>query len=98
MWYNIPQVTKKGRVAMASMTTVTIPQVELTLDQLVAAIRQLEPNARSEIAKALVETEMDARMAELIHQLATRPPADDIINADIVAEVNAVREQRRREC
>jgi hypothetical protein len=45
-----------------------------------------------------METEMDARMAELIHQLATRPSADDITNADIMAEVNAVREQRRREC
>jgi hypothetical protein len=98
MWYNITPAKKKGRVAMASMTTVTISQVELTLDQLVAAIRQLEPNARSEIARALVETEMDVRMAELIHQLATRPPADDITNADIVAEVNAAREQRRREC
>ena len=81
---------------MASMTTVTIPQVELTLDQLVAAIRQLEPSARSEIAKALMETELDARMAELIRRLASRPPADDITDADIVAEVNAVREQRRR--
>jgi hypothetical protein len=81
---------------MASTTTVTIPQVELTLDQLVAAIRQLEPDARSEIAKALMETELDVRMAELIRRLANRPPADDITDADIVAEVNAVREQRRR--
>lgn len=80
---------------MASTTTVTIPQVELTLEQLVAAIRQLEPDARSEIAKALMETELDVRMAELIRRLANRPPADDITDADIVAEVNAVREQRR---
>lgn len=81
---------------MASTTTVTIPQVELTLDQLVAAIRQLEPNARLEIAKALMETELDTRMAELIRRLANRPPTDDITDAEIVAEVNAVREQRRR--
>lgn len=81
---------------MASMTTVTIPKVELSLDQLVAAVRQLEPKARLEIAKALVETELDVRMAELIHRLASSPAADDISDADIVAEVNAVREQRRR--
>ena len=43
--------------------TVKIPEVELTLDQLVAAIRQLEPDARLEITKALMETELDARMA-----------------------------------
>jgi hypothetical protein len=81
---------------MASMTTVTIPKVELSVDQLVAAVRQLEPRTRLEIAKALVETELDVRMAELIHRLASRPAADDISDADIVVEVNAVREQRRR--
>jgi len=80
---------------MASMTTVTIPKVELSVDQLVAAVRQLEPKARLEIARALVETELDVRMAELIHRLASRPAADDISDADIVAEVNAVRKQRR---
>lgn len=80
------------------MTTVTIPKVELSVDQLVAAIRQLEPRTRLEIAKALVETESDARMAELIRRLASRPAAEDISDADIVAEVNAVREQRRRPC
>ena len=81
---------------MASMTTVTIPKVELSVDQLVAAVRQLEPRARLEIARALVETELDVRMAELIHRLASRPVADDISDADIVAEVNAVRRTRRR--
>lgn len=81
---------------MTSTTTVTIPQVELTLDQLVEAIRRVEPNARSEIAKAMVDTELDTRMAELISRLANRPPADDIADTEIVAEVNAVRQQRRR--
>jgi len=81
---------------MASMTTVTIPKVELSVDQLVAAVRQLEPRARLEIARALVETELDVRMAELIHRLASRPAADDISDADIVAEVNAVRRTRHR--
>ena len=81
---------------MASMTIVTIPEVELSMDQLVTAVRQLEPKARLEIAKALVETELDVRMAELIHRLASRPAADDISDADIATEVNAVRKTRRR--
>ena len=75
---------------MSSIPTVTIPNVELTLDQLVAAIRQLEPEARSELAKALLETELDARMADLIRSLVSRQPVDDITDADIVAEVNMV--------
>jgi len=81
---------------MSSMRTITIPEVELTLDQLVTAIRQLEPAARSEIAKALMEVELDARMAELIQSLANRPVADDVTDVDIVSEVSAVRGQRRR--
>jgi hypothetical protein len=78
------------------MRTITIPEVELSLDQLVTAIRQLEPAARSEIAKALMDMELDARMAELIKSLTSRPAADDVTDADIVTEVNAVREQRRQ--
>lgn len=84
------------QVTMSSMRTITIPEVELSLDQLVTAIRQLEPAARSEIAKALMDTELDARMAELIKSLTSRPAADDVTDADIVTEVNAVRAQRRQ--
>jgi hypothetical protein len=78
------------------MKTVTIPEVEITLDQLVTAVRQLEPAARSQLAKALVETELDARMAELIESLANRPAADDVTDAEIDDEVRAVREKRHR--
>jgi len=83
---------------MSSMTMVTIPDVKLTLEQLVTAIRQLEPAARSEIAKVLMETELDARMAELLKSLAGRAPADDIPDAEIAGEVAAVRKQKRRRC
>ena len=83
---------------MSPVRTVKIPEVELTLDQLVAAIRQLEPDARLEITKALMETELDARLAALIESLSHSPSAGDITDADIVAEVNAVRKQRRRAC
>jgi len=78
------------------MKTVTIPEVEITLDQLVMAVRQLEPAARSQIAKALVETEMDSRMAELIENLANRPAADDVTDDEIRDEIHAVRKRRDR--
>lgn len=80
---------------MSSAMTVTITNVELTFDQLVSAISQLEPEARSELAKALMKAELDPRMAELISRLASRAPADDITDSDVVAEVNAAREQQR---
>jgi hypothetical protein len=81
---------------MSSTRTITIPEVELSLDQLVTAIRELEPAARSEIARALMDTELDARMVELLKSLSGRPASDDVTDADIVSEVNAVRELRRR--
>ena len=83
---------------MSSQRVVRISEVELTLDQLVRAIRQLDPAARSEIAKALLETELDSELASLIGSLNRREPAEDITDADIVAEVKAVRKQRQREC
>jgi hypothetical protein len=73
-----------------------IPEVEITLDQLLMAVRQLGPAARSQIAQALVETELDARLAELIENLAARPAADDVTDGEIEAEIRAVREQRDR--
>ena len=83
---------------MTSQRVVKIPEVELTLDQLVRAIRQLDSAARSEIAKALLDTELDAQMTSLIESLDRREPADDITDADIAAEVKAVRKRRQREC
>jgi hypothetical protein len=83
---------------MSVAETVKIPNVELSLDQLVSAIRQLGPEARTELAKVLLETELDARMAELIRNLAQRPAAEDVSDADIAAEVDAVRELGRQAC
>jgi hypothetical protein len=88
----------RGQVAMSTLTAVTVPDVELTLEQLIAAVRQLEPEARSEVARVLLETELDGRMAALIERLARKQPADDVSDADIAREVRAVRDQRRRQC
>jgi hypothetical protein len=41
-----------------------------------------------------METEMDARIAELVSSLASRHSANDITDAELVAEVNAVRGQK----
>jgi len=83
---------------MSVAVTVTIPNVELSLEQLVSVVRQLGPEARTELAKALLETEMDARLDELLRSLADRPAADELSDADIAAEVNAVRGPERRSC
>ena len=72
-----------------SSQSVVVPNVTLTLDQLLAAIRQLDEPARVQVAKALLVTEMDAKLSALIARLAEREPADDIdddvINAEIIS-------------
>jgi hypothetical protein len=73
---------------------VTIPNIQLALDDLLNAIRQLDEPARRQIAKALLETEMDSKLSQLIEQLVTRAPADDVSDADINAEIAVVRESQ----
>lgn len=70
--------------------TVTVPNVALTLDQLLGAIRQLDDLARVRVAETLLETEMDAKLTALLQRLTERQPAT-IADADIHAEIRAVR-------
>lgn len=72
-------------------TVITIPDIKLTIDQLLKTIRQLDKATRIQVARVLLETEMDARLASLIEQLAETSPADDISGEDIKAEIKAVR-------
>ncbi len=67
---------------------------ELSLEQVLAVIRKLDAVARSRVAQALAESEMDARFEQLILRLANRQPVDEISDAKIQAEVNAVRQAR----
>jgi hypothetical protein len=62
------------------------------MDDLLAVISQLDEPARIRVAQVLVGTQMDARLANLIDQLAQKKPPDDISEIKIDAEVNAVRQ------
>jgi hypothetical protein len=74
-----------------SSQVVTIPKVTLTLEELLQVIRQLDEAARIQVAQALTETQMDARLTRLIEELAQTPAIDDVSDAEIQAEINAVR-------
>ncbi len=73
-------------------THITIPEVKLTIDQLFKAVRQLDNASRVQLARVLMETEMDAKLANLIESLAKTAPAGDVSDEDIKAEIKAVRE------
>lgn len=79
-----------------STATVTIPniQVQLTVEQLIMALRQLEPGERAKLARALASAELDTELAQLITELYGQPPVEDISEDDILAEIRAVRRER----
>lgn len=76
-------------------TTVTIPNVHLSLDDLIQAVRQLEPEARAQVAEALLQDDVDRRLMELIKRLAEKEPPTDITMADINTEVRSIRNRAR---
>ena len=80
---------------MARSSEVTIPNVRLGLEDLLAVIQSLDEPSRARVAQALAEAEMDARFKELIQQLAARAPADDLTDAEIDQEIQAVRNVAR---
>ncbi len=79
-----------------STATITIPniQVELTIEQLITAIIQLEPNERARLARVLANAELETDLTTLISELYGQPPADDVSDETILAEIRAVRQQR----
>ena len=70
---------------------ITIPNVRLGLEELLAVIQGLDGPSRTRVAQALAEVEMDARLKDLIEQMAARVAGDDFTDADIDREVQAVR-------
>jgi hypothetical protein len=72
---------------------VTVPPMELSLDQFLGVIRHLDEPTRVEVARVLAETEMDTQLRNLIEHLARTSPADEIGDADIQAEIDAVRRE-----
>jgi hypothetical protein len=75
-------------------TTITIPNVQLSLDQLVAVVRHLESDDRAKVAQALLSDEMDMRLARLIDRLAAKPSTTPLTDEEINQEVWAVRRGR----
>lgn len=74
---------------------ITIPNVRLNLNQLLAVIRDLDKPSRVQVAKVLAETDLDAELDDLIVRLAS-VPEKNISDADIAKEIQAVRQKQRQ--
>lgn len=66
--------------------------IPITLDQLITAIQQLQPEERAQVARALVEVDLRSDLAALVQELYAAPSVEDITNDDIHAEIQAVRQ------
>jgi hypothetical protein len=75
---------------MIATDMVSIP---ITLEQLITAVQQLQPDERAKVARALIELDLSSDMTALIQELYAEPPADDITDDDIITEIKAVRQQ-----
>jgi hypothetical protein len=76
---------------MDASRVAVVGSVPLTLDQVVDVVRQLDPSAREQVARALLETDFDARLAALVRRLSQRQPENDLTASDFVAEVRSAR-------
>ncbi len=75
---------------MMATYMVSIP---ITLEQLITAVQQLQPDERAQVARALVQVDLRSDLRALIQELYAQPPIDDITDDNIIAEIKAVRQQ-----
>lgn len=79
---------------LMSVHQITLPNVKLELDDLLALIRRLDAEARQRIAEVLAEAEMDSRLGDLIRQLAAKRNSAELSDAEIDREVAEARRAR----
>jgi len=70
--------------------------IPITLEQLITAVQQLQPDERAQLARALVQAELRSDLTALIQELYAQPPVDSITDHDIMAEIKAVRQQSQQ--
>jgi hypothetical protein len=70
-------------------------QLPITLEQLITTVQQLQPSDREQVVKALIHMELKSDLTNLLEELYSQPPIDDIIDTEIMNEIKAVRQQSR---
>lgn len=67
--------------------------ISISVEQLITAVQQLQPDEQAQVASALVQAGLRSDLTALIQELYLQPADDDITDDDIMAEINAVRQQ-----
>jgi len=66
--------------------------IPITLEQLITAVEQLQPEERAQIADTLVKAGLRSDLTALIQELYAQSPIDDITDDDIMTEIKVVRQ------
>jgi hypothetical protein len=69
---------------------ITLP---VTIEQLITTIQQLQPSDREQIAKALIQVELQSDLKNLIEELYSLPPIEEFTDKDILEEIKMTRQQ-----
>ena len=78
---------------MMGTDMVSIP---ITLEQLITAVQQLQPDERAKVARALIQIDLRSDFTALIQELYAEPPVNEITDDEIRAEIKAVRQQSQQ--
>jgi hypothetical protein len=70
-------------------------QLPITLEQLITTVKQLQPSDRAQVAKALIQIELKSDLTNLLEELYSQPPINEITDVEIMNEIKAVRQQSR---
>jgi ABC-type phosphate/phosphonate transport system substrate-binding protein len=67
--------------------------ISITVEQLITAVQQLQPDERAQVAQALIQADLRSDLTALIQELYAAPPVSEITDDDIESEVKAVRQR-----
>jgi len=70
---------------------ITMP---ITLEQLINTLKQLQPSDRAQVAKALIEIELQSDLTSLIKDLYSQDAIEEVTDNDIMSEIKFVRQNR----
>ena len=70
-------------------------RVELTSDQIIAALRQLPPGERERVRRALDSEQWRQQFEQLLSRFQARAKKHPVLEEEILKEVHVVRAERR---
>ena len=63
-------------------------QLLITLEQLITTVQQLQPSDREQVAKDLIHMELKSDLTNLLEELYSQTPIDEITDTEIMNDNN----------